>query len=262
MGSRRFRLADGHVDFGAQSSCAVGKLARFHAREQIEVFFHRSTAIGALLARLSERPALLAHLFGRQIAHVGLAGFDQLHGPFVELAEIVGGVEQPAFPIAAQPLDVFDDGVDVLGFFLGRIGVVEPQIAFATELLGESEIDGDRFRMADVQVAVRLRWKARMHATPVFVGLQIIQNDVSDEIGRGRLRGCRAGISLARWWIHGLFHCELWRAAGRATRAFRWLGECASNTFRGPRLPGFQIAAERSFGRTQRREWAGTFVRL
>ena len=94
----------------------------------------RPVAVGALLAGLGERAALLAHLVGGQIADVGLAGLDQLHGPLVELVEIVGGVEEPVFPIAAEPVHVFDDRIDVLGLFLGRIGVVEAQVALAAEL--------------------------------------------------------------------------------------------------------------------------------
>ena len=143
-----------------------------------------------------------------EIADVGLAGFDQLNGPIVELVEIIGGVEEPVVPIAAQPADVFDDGVDVLGFFLGRIGVVEAQIAFAAELRGESEIQVDGFGMADVQIAVRLRRKARVHAAAVFVGLQIVEDDVADEVGSDRLRrtqrsrvrswGCSCSISIVQ----------------------------------------------------------------
>ena len=63
----------------------------------------------------------------RQIVDVGLAGLDQLDRPLVELVEIVGGVEE-AVPVEAEPLDVFHDGVDVLGVFLLGIGVVEAQV--------------------------------------------------------------------------------------------------------------------------------------
>ena len=65
----------------------------------------------------------------REIADVGFAGLDQLNGPLVQLIEIVGGVEQAVFPIEAQPAHVLHDGVDVLGLFFGRIGVVEAQVA-------------------------------------------------------------------------------------------------------------------------------------
>ena len=41
-----------HVNFGAQNSGAVGKIAGPHAFEQLQVFFYRAVAIRAVLARL------------------------------------------------------------------------------------------------------------------------------------------------------------------------------------------------------------------
>ena len=117
-----------------------------------------------------------------QIAYVGLAGFDELDGPFIKLVEIVGCVEHPVTPIAAEPADVFDDGVDVFGVFLCRIGVVEAQVALAAEFGGEAEVQIDRFGVADMQIAVWLRREARVHAATVFVGLKIVDDDIADEI--------------------------------------------------------------------------------
>ena len=51
-------------------------------------------AIRALLARLGQRAAILANLIRGEIADVSLARLDQLDGPLIELAEIVGGVEE------------------------------------------------------------------------------------------------------------------------------------------------------------------------
>ena len=75
---------------------------------------------------------------------------------------------------------------------------------------GEAEIEVDGFGVADVQIAVRLRRKARMHAAAVFVGLQIVEDDLADEIGwrrSGRLarlsdssllfRSCASSSSMA-----------------------------------------------------------------
>ena len=52
--------------------------------------------------------------------------------------------------------------------------------------LRESEIQMDGFGVADVQISVGLGREARMHAAPVFIGLQVFTNDVTDEIGRSR----------------------------------------------------------------------------
>ena len=153
----------GHVDLGAQRAAAVGKLARAHALEQIEILFDRAVAIRAVLARLGQRAAVFAHLVGVQIADVRLARLDQLDRPLIELLEIIRSVEHPVLPIEAQPAHVLLDRIDVFDLFLGRIGVVEAQVALAPELRREAEIEADRFGVADVQIAVGLRRKARVH---------------------------------------------------------------------------------------------------
>ena len=109
---------------------------------------------------------------------------DQLNRPVVELLEVVGGVEQPIFPIAAEPADVVDDRIDVLLLFLGGVGVVEPQVELAAVLLGEAEVQADALGVADVQIAVRLGRKPRVHAAAVLAGGAIGVDDLLDEVPR------------------------------------------------------------------------------
>ena len=101
-------------------------------------------------------PRLIAHLLRALVVDIGLAGADQVLGPGVELLEIVRGVVEVLAPVEAEPAHVALDGVDVFLLFLGRIGVVEAQMAAAAELLRDAEVEADRFGVADVQVAVRL----------------------------------------------------------------------------------------------------------
>ncbi len=152
-----------HVDLGAQNTRAVGKFARLHALEQVQILFDRTIAIRAVFARLGQRAAVFADLVRGEIVDVGLAVLDQLDRPLVELIEVVGGVVE-AIPVKAQPLHVLHDGVDVLGLLLRRIGVVEAQVGMAVEFVGEAEVQTDRLRVADVQVAVGLGRKAGLHA--------------------------------------------------------------------------------------------------
>ena len=84
-------------------------------------------------------------------------------------------------PIEAKPAHVALDGVDIFLFFLGRVGVVETQIAVAAEFLGDAEIQADRFGMADMQIAVRLRRKAGDDCL-MPAGSQIGAHDVADKI--------------------------------------------------------------------------------
>ena len=165
-----------------------GNSPAFMRSKQIQILFDRTIAIRAVFARLGQRAAILANFFGRQIVHVRLAIFDQLDRPLVELIEIIRGVEE-AVPVEAEPLHVFHDRVDVLGVFLLRIGVVEAQVRMSAEFVGEAEVEADRLGVADVQISVGLGRKAGLHPAVVFIGLEVFENDVANEVRRTRLRG-------------------------------------------------------------------------
>ncbi|MNT31468.1 hypothetical protein D3C72_1673030 [compost metagenome] len=97
----------------------------------------------------------------------------------------------------------FDDGVDVfLVFFLG-VGVVETQVADAAEVARQPEVHADALGVANVQVAIGLRRKARADAGRVrfslllhggrarlarpalaleAVGFEVVLDDVEQEI--------------------------------------------------------------------------------
>ena len=159
-GSRMFRLGEAMSIFARKVRDAVGELAGPHPLEQVKVLVDRAIAVGAVRARLGERAAGFADLVGREVADVGLAGLDQLHGPLVNLLEIVRGVKQPVLPIEAQPADVLHDRIDVLDVLFAGVGIVEAEVAQAAELLGDAEVQADRLGVADVQVAVGLGRKA------------------------------------------------------------------------------------------------------
>jgi hypothetical protein len=81
-------------------------------------------------------------------------------------------------------MDVGHDGIDKLGFLLFRIGVIHPHVANAAELARDPKIQGDRFDVADVEIAVRLRRETSLNFSPLSA-LQIFCHDFADEIGRG-----------------------------------------------------------------------------
>ena len=84
-------------------------------------------------------------------------------------------------PIEAEPAHVALDGVDIFLLLLGRVGVVEAQMAAAGKFLGDAEIEADRLGVADMQIAVRLRREAGDDGL-VPAGRKIGANDVADEI--------------------------------------------------------------------------------
>ena len=182
IGSRMFRFGMGHVDLGPQRLGAVGELALAHPLEQVEVLLDRAVAVGAVLARLGQRAAVLADLVAGQVADVRLALLDQLDRPLVHLLEVVGGVEEPVVPVGAEPADVLDDRIDVLLLFLLGVGVVEAQVELAAELRGDAVVQADALGVADVQIAVRLRREPRRHAPAPFARLQVVRDHLPDEV--------------------------------------------------------------------------------
>ena len=79
-----------HVNLGAQGFLAIGKLARAHARKQIEVFLHAAIAVGAFLAGQLGRAAIAFPFLKRKITNVRVAVADKLHGVIVQLLKITG----------------------------------------------------------------------------------------------------------------------------------------------------------------------------
>ena len=60
------------------------------------------------------------------------------------------------FPIKTEPMHGIQNGIDVFGIFFFWIGVVKAQMANATVVTCQSEIDAYAFGMSYVQVAVGL----------------------------------------------------------------------------------------------------------
>ena len=125
---------------------------------------------------LGQRAAIRANLVRVQAVDVRLPFPDQLDGELIELLEVIGRV-QLGGPLEAEPRDVFLDRLDVLDVFLRRIRVVEPQVAGAAVLLGDAEIQADRLRVADVQIAVRLGRKPGRDAAVMLSGREVLVDD-------------------------------------------------------------------------------------
>src|SRR5581483_7369200 len=77
----------------------------------------------------------------------------------------------------------------------------ETKIGVPVKFVGQAEVEADGLGVPDMQITVRLGRKAGLHAAVVFVGLQILQNDVANKVGRrGRLGWCSVGVRLG-WGI-------------------------------------------------------------
>jgi hypothetical protein len=180
-------VAGGHVDPGAQHPGAVGKLAGFHAAEQIEVLLRRTIAERAVLAGFGQGAAPVANVGLGLVVDIGMAVANQGFRPVVEPVEIIRGVKQVASPVVTEPTHIGLNRIDVFLLFPDRIGVVEPQVTAPGKLLRDAEIERDRLGMTDMQVAVRLRRKPR-HDPGVLFGVEIGMDDVANEIPTGFCR--------------------------------------------------------------------------
>ena len=161
-GVAHIEVAGGEVDLRTQGILALRELAGAHAREQIEVFLDRAVAPGADGGGV-HIAAVFAELLRRQLAHIGKPFFNQLHGVFVILLEVVRAEEEPVAPVKAEPVDILLNGFHKLVVLLGGVRVVHAQVADAAEFFGRSEIDAQCLAVADVQVAVRLGRETGVH---------------------------------------------------------------------------------------------------
>ena len=194
-----------HVDLGAQHPCAIGKFTRLHALEQIQVFGDGTVAVGAVRARLGQSAAVGANFFLAEIVDVGVARFNELERPFVELAEVVGRV-QDVWRLVAQPADVGQLGVDKLLLLFERVGVIEAQIAVAFVLRRHFKVQANRLRMSDMQITVRLRWEARLQPSVKAPVANVFRYRFTNEVARRR-RGIEIAhqYSLGSWGFRWLW---------------------------------------------------------
>ena len=173
----------GHVDFGAQHLLAIGKLTGAHTFKQIEALRDRPLTIWAGLTGLGNRTAVLAHLVEGQLLDIGMPRFDQLQRPFKQLLEIITG-KANLRPLKPQPCDVLLDRTNELVALLLGIGIVEAQVALTAKLLGDAEIEANRFGVADLQITIWLGREACLHTSIVLTSCHVGSHHLANKIGR------------------------------------------------------------------------------
>lgn len=102
-----------------------------------------------------------------------MTGSDQGYGSLHHEAEVVGGMVSrwlwPKGIPATTSVDGIEDGIHVFLIFLLWVGVVEAHVADAAVIPGQAEIEQDGLGMAEVQITVGFRRKAR--ANFCWIGL-------------------------------------------------------------------------------------------
>ncbi len=171
----------GHVDLRAQHAGAGLEFAVLHALEQVEVLFDAAVAVGAVDAGLGQRAAVGAHLVRGLVVDIGQPAADHVLRDLIQPAKEVGRKVQ-LVPFVAEPFDVGLDALDERGLLLAGVGAVEEaEVALAAVLLGDAKVDAQRLCVADVQITVRLRRKARADVVEPPAG-EILVDEFLDEI--------------------------------------------------------------------------------
>ena len=175
-----------HVDLGAQADLAVRVLAVSHVVEDLQGFFPRTVAVGAVRARLGERASGRLDLFGALGADVGVAVADQLLRALVHFSEIVRSVKE-VVPLESEPLDVVFDVADEFLVLGDRVGVVVAQIKGAAVFQRGAAVQAHGLAVSDVQVSVGFRRESGANFSVVLLVLDILVDDIVNEVsGHGR----------------------------------------------------------------------------
>jgi hypothetical protein len=125
----------------------------------------------AVFAGFRERAAIFTDFVRSQVIDVCLAGFDNRYRAFIDLFEVVGGIEKPICPFVSQPPNIPHDVRFKLFFFFAGIGVVKPQVAESSKFGSDAKIEANGLRMPNMQVSVGFGREAGVNAAAVSVGL-------------------------------------------------------------------------------------------
>ena len=166
-------------------------LAIAHLVEDLEVALGIGISRGARRAGLLGNAAVLLPLVLRQVAAIGLPAANQLLGDLEHRVKHVRRVVEAglarialAGPLEAEPVDVLLDVLGVLVGLLGRIRVVESEVALAIKELGHAEVNADGLGVSDMNVAVRFRRETRNNLAAGLALGNVLFNPLTEKMTR------------------------------------------------------------------------------
>ena len=104
-------------------------------------------------------------------------------------------------PVEAEPLNIPQDRIDILLILLDGISVIEADVADTAILLGDAEVHTNCLGVADVEVAIGLRWEARLDASVVEPLPEVTLHNLLYKVERLLL--------AAFYWFYYLAHTRL-----------------------------------------------------
>lgn len=181
-----------HLDSEAALSFFVSALS--HVLEQLEVLFNRGVSVGRVSLFISE----LRHLLTALEANVSLVILDKLDCKVIELLEVIRR-SSDLVGLVSQPRDVLLDVIDELVVLLARVSVVESEVALASVLGSDCEIEPDSFSMTDMKVTIWLGWESceNLSACELAMGFKDLLRVGSD-------------VAVTSNEIHDIFSCCCW----------------------------------------------------
>ena len=156
-----------HVNLGTEHHGTFCYFTCIHFLEQGEAFFYRAVAVGTFHTRLGRSTFLLCYLLGCLFVNICFTFFNEADGKVPQLLEVIGRIVFIT-PLVTQPLNIFLDGFYIFHIFLGRIGIIETQIADAIVVGCNTKIKANSLGVTDVEVSVGLGRKTHLHLTTVF----------------------------------------------------------------------------------------------
>ena len=156
-----------HVNFGTEHHSTFCYFTCIHLLEQGETFFYWAVAVGTFHTRLGRSTFLLCDLLGSLLVNICFTFFNEADGKVPQLLEVIGRIVFIT-PLVTQPLNIFLDGFYIFHIFLGRIGIIETQIADAIVVGCNTKIKANSLGVTDVEVSVGFGRETRLHLTTVF----------------------------------------------------------------------------------------------
>ncbi len=154
-----------HIDFCAQCFGAVGELPCSHPGEEIQIFFYRAIAPGAVLPWRGIGDIVLVghicapvflYLLFVEIVDIGEAFADKFASKLIQCFIIIAREEKPVLPVKPKPLYVALDCLDIFHVFFFGVGVIHTQVALAAKILGNAKIDKKSLCMTYMQPSIGL----------------------------------------------------------------------------------------------------------
>jgi len=144
------------VYFESQTHAPFRLQSQSHLLEQVEVLLNG--AIPPFAASLGR--SVRTNLLFVALADIGLAFFNEVHGEFVNLLELVAAESDlPRF--VAEPRHILLNVLDVFDVLFLRIGVVKTEIGLSLMRCSHLEGEAHGLSVSDVQIPIGLRREAR-----------------------------------------------------------------------------------------------------